>query len=158
MSWCRVISRVVGRGCLLWPVHSLGKTVNLCHASVCTPRPNLPVTPCISWLPTFAFQLPMMKRTIFSLLLLGLVGHHRIVQLKLLRHSWLGPRLVLLWYWMVCFDMNRDHSVIFEIAPKYFILNSFVAYEGYSISPKGFLPSLVDIMLIWIKFTHSDPF
>ena len=31
-------------------------------------------------------------------------------------------------------EMNRDHSVIFEIAPKYCILDSFVGYEGYSIS------------------------
>ena len=27
LSMCRVISYVVGRGCLLWPVHSLGKTL-----------------------------------------------------------------------------------------------------------------------------------
>ena len=27
MSMCRVFSCVVGRGCLLWPVHYLGKTV-----------------------------------------------------------------------------------------------------------------------------------
>ena len=33
-------------------------------------------------------------------------------------------------------------------------LNSFVDYEGYSISSKGFLPTIVDIMVIWIKFTH----
>ena len=36
--------------------------------------------------------------------------------------------------------INRDLSVIFEIAPKYCILDSFVDYEGYSISSKGFLP------------------
>ena len=48
-----------------------------------------------------------------------------------------------------CFalETNRDHSVIFEIAPKYCILNSFVDYESYSISSKGFLPSVVDIMV-----------
>ena len=40
-------------------------------------------------------------------------------------------------------EMNRDHSAVFEIASKYCILNSFVDYEGYSISPKGFLPTLV---------------
>ena len=28
----------------------------LCLASFCTPKPNWPVIPCISWLPTFAFQ------------------------------------------------------------------------------------------------------
>ena len=40
----RLVSCVVGRGCLLWPVHSLGKTVSFCPASFCTPKPNLPVT------------------------------------------------------------------------------------------------------------------
>ena len=38
-------------------------------------------------------------------------------------------------------ETNRDHSVIFEIASKYCILDSFVDYEGYSISSKGFLPT-----------------
>ena len=63
---CRVFSCVVGRGCLLWPVHSLGRTL-LAFAMLqfCTPRPNLPVTPGVSWLPTFAFQSPKMKRTSF---------------------------------------------------------------------------------------------
>ena len=37
-------------------------------------------------------------------------------------------------------EMNRDHSVVFEIASKYCISDSFVDYEGYSISSKGFLP------------------
>ena len=45
-------------------------------------------------------------------------------------------------------EMNRDHSVIFEIASKYCISDSFVDYEGYSISSKGFLPTVVDIMVI----------
>ena len=52
-------------------------------------------------------------------------------------------------------EMNRDHSVIFEIASKYCILDSCVYHEGYSISSKGFLPTVVDIMVIWIKFAHS---
>ena len=46
-------------------------------------------------------------------------------------------------------EMNWDHSFIFEAAPKYCILDSFVDYEGYSISSKGFLPTVVDIMVIW---------
>ena len=46
-------------------VFSWQNSVSLCPASFCTPRPNLPVTPDISWLPTFAFQSPMMKRTSF---------------------------------------------------------------------------------------------
>ena len=45
-------------------------------------------------------------------------------------------------------ETNRDHSFVFEIASKYCISDSFVDYEGYSISPKGFLPTVVDIMVI----------
>ena len=48
----------------------------------------------------------------------------------------------------VALKMNRDHYVIFEVAPKYCILDSFVDYEDYSISSKGFLPTVVDIMVI----------
>ena len=45
-------------------------------------------------------------------------------------------------------ETNRDHSVVFEIAPKYYILDSFVGYEGYSISSKGFLSTVVEVMII----------
>ena len=44
--------------------------------------------------------------------------------------------------------MNRDHSVIFETASKYCILDPFVDYDVYSISSKGFLPAVVDIRVI----------
>ena len=55
-------------------------------------------------------------------------------------------------------EMNRDHSVVSEIASKYCTSDSFVDYDGYSISSMGFLPTAVDIMIICIKFTHSNPF
>ena len=42
----------------------------------------------------------------------------------------------------------KDHSVVFEIASKYCISDSFVGHDGYSISSKGFLPTVVDIMVI----------
>ena len=45
-------------------------------------------------------------------------------------------------------ETNRDHSVVFQIAPKYCILDSFVDHDGYSISSEGFLPTVVDIMII----------
>ena len=44
-------------------------------------------------------------------------------------------------------EMNRDHFVIFEIAPKYCISDSFVDYDGY-ISSKEFLPTVIDAMVI----------
>ena len=45
-------------------------------------------------------------------------------------------------------EMNGDHSVIFEIASNYCILDSSVDYDGYFIFPKGFLPTVIDIMVI----------
>ena len=45
-------------------------------------------------------------------------------------------------------ETNRDHSVIFEIASKYCISDSFVDHDGYSISSKGSLPTVVDIIVI----------
>ena len=45
-------------------------------------------------------------------------------------------------------ETNIDHSVVFEIASKYCISNSFVDHDGYSISSEGFLPAVVDIMVI----------
>ena len=56
----------------------------------------------------------------------------------------------------VALETNRDHSVVFETASKYCISDSSVDYEAYSISSKVFLPTVVDIMVIRIKFTHSS--
>ena len=49
---------------------------------------------------------------------------------------------------MVCLGNEQRSSVIFEIASKYCILDSFVDHDGYSISSEGFLPAVVDIMVI----------
>ena len=45
-------------------------------------------------------------------------------------------------------EMNRDHSVFFNIVSKYCVLDSFIGYDGYSFSSKGFLSTAVDIMFI----------
>ena len=45
-------------------------------------------------------------------------------------------------------ETNRDHSVIFEIAPKYCISDSFVDYKGYYIYLKGFFPTIVNVKVI----------
>ena len=41
---------------------------------------------------------------------------------------------------MISLEMNIDHSVIFEIAPKDWILDSSIDYEGYSIFLKDSCP------------------
>ena len=45
-------------------------------------------------------------------------------------------------------ETNRDHSVIFESASKCCISDSLVDHDGYSISSDGFLPAVVDILVI----------
>ena len=82
------------------------------------------------------------------LVLEGPIGLHRTIQLQLLQHYWLGIDLGYCDIEWFALETNRDRSVIFEIAPKYCILASFVDYDGYSISSKGFQPTVVDIMVI----------
>ena len=79
--------------------------------------------------------------------LIGLVGLHRTIQLQLLQQYWLGHRLDYCDIEWFALETNRDHSVIFEIASKYCILDAFVNYEGSSISSKGLLFTVV-VMVI----------
>ena len=124
-------------------------SVSICPASFCTSRPNLPVTPGVSSLPTFAFQSPIMKRTSFWVLVLeGLVVLHRTIQCQLFQHCWSGLDLGYCDFEWFALETNRDHSVVIEIASKYCILDSLVDYDCYSISSKGFIPTVVDIMVI----------
>ena len=82
------------------------------------------------------------------LVLEGLVGLHRTIQLQLLQCYWLGIDLEYCDIELFALETNRDHSVVFEIASKYCISDSFVDHDGYSISSEGFLPTVVDIMVI----------
>ena len=115
-------------------VFSWQNSVSLWPALFCTPRPNLPVSPGISWLPTFSFQSPMMKRTSFFFFFLKLVlkGHaclHRTGQLQLLWHQWLMHRLGLLCIEWFALEVNRDQSVLWLDPSTACLVN----YEGYSI-------------------------
>ena len=85
----------------------------------------------------------------------GLVDLHRAIQLQLLRHYWLAHTPTswgidldycdIEWF---ALEMNKDHSVVFEIASKYCLSDSFVDCDGYSISSKGFLLTVVDKIVI----------
>ena len=92
------------------------------------------------------------------LVLEGLVGLHRTILLQLLWHSGWDIDLDYLNIEWFALKTNRNHSVVFEIAPKRCISESFVDYEGYSISSKGFLPTVVHTMIISIKFAHCSSF
>ena len=82
------------------------------------------------------------------LVLKGLVGLHRLFNFSFFSITGWGIDLDYCDIEWFALETNRDHSVIFEIASKYCILGSFVDHDGYSISSKGFLPTVVDIMVI----------
>ena len=81
------------------------------------------------------------------LVLKGLVGLYRTIQLQLLQHYWSGQDLDycdIEW-----FALETEIILSFwGVASKYCISDSFVDHDGYSISFKGFLPAVVDIMVI----------
>ena len=116
-------------------------SVSLCPTSFCTPRTNLPVTPGISRLPTFAFQSPMMKRTCFfgvssrrsyrslyngstSASLTLVVGAQTWITVILNGLPWKQIEIILL-------SLRLHPSTAFR---------TLVDYQGYSIFSKGFLP------------------
>ena len=82
------------------------------------------------------------------LVLQGLIGLHRTIQLQLLQHYCWGIDLDSCDIEWFALETNRDHSLVFEIASKYCLLDPSVDRDGYSISSKGFLPTEVDIMVI----------
>ena len=159
MSMCRVFSCVVGKGCLLWPACSFVRTL-LAFALLHFVQGQ---TCLLFWLSLdfllLHFNVLWWKGHLLLVLILeGLLGRHRTSQLQLLWHQWLGHRLVFLWCWMVYLGKEPRSFCHFWVAPKYYISDSTVDYEGYSTSSKGFLLTIVDLMVIWIKFTHSYPY
>ena len=65
------------------------------------------------------------------LVLKGSVGLHGTVQLQLLSITGWGIDLDYCDIEWFALETNRDHSVIFEVASKYCILDSFVDHDGY---------------------------
>ena len=80
------------------------------------------------------------------LVLEGLADLH--ITIQLLQHYCQGTDLDDCDTEWIALVVNIVHSVIFEIASEYCISDSFVVYDGYSISSKGYLLTVVDIMVI----------
>ena len=79
------------------------------------------------------------------LVLKGLVGLIEPFNFSFFSITGWGIDLDIEWF---ALEMSRDYSVVFEIASKYCISDSSVDHDGYSISSKGFLPTVVDIIVI----------
>ena len=106
MSMWRVVTCVGGQGCLLLPVHFLGKTLlafsllhSVLHGQICL---LLQVSLDFLLLHSSSLQWKWHPFCVCVLVLESLIVHLRTVQLQLLWHYWLGHRLRLPWYWIVC--------------------------------------------------------
>ena len=152
MSMCRVVFCVVGRVCFPWPVSSLSKTLvafALLHFVV-QGQTCLLFWVSLDFLLLLSSPLWWKGHLFLVLVLEGLIGLHRTIQLQLLQHLCLGHKVGLL---------NKPRSFCcFWDCTEYCISGCFVDPEGYSISSKGFLLTLVDKMVIQIKFTHFHQF
>ena len=160
MSMCRAVSWVVGKGCLLWPMRSLYKTLLsfallhfVLHGQVC-----LLFQVSLDLLLLHSSPLWWKGHLFWVLVLEDLIGLHRTIQLQLIQHYWLGHILGLLWYWMVCLGNEQRSICCFWDYIQVLHFRSLVDYEGCSITSKGFLPTIADTMVICVKFTHSSPF
>ena len=96
---------------------------------------------------SIAFQSPMIKRTSFF----GVSSGRSCRSSLNCSTSASSALLVGAWTWITVILnglpwKQTDHSVVFETASKYCSLDSFIDYDGYSISSKGFLPIVVDII------------
>ena len=111
MSTCRVFSCVVGRGYLLWPVCSLGKTLlaYILFHFVQQGQTCLLFQVPLDFLLLHSSPLWWKGNLLVVVVLEGLLGLHRTFWLQLLQHYWLGHRLGLVYYWMVCLG-NEQRS------------------------------------------------
>ena len=94
------------------------------------------------------FLLLLLLFFFFSVILEGLVGPAKSINFSFFSLTVCGIDLDCCDVEWFALEMNQDHSVVFEIAPKLCISDLFVECEGYSISSKVFLTTVVDIMVI----------
>ena len=137
--WCPCIESslvLLEEGVCYDHAFSWQNSISLCPVSFCIPRPNLPVTPGVSWLPTFAFQSPIMKRISFGgVSFKGLVGLHRTVLLQLLQCYSLGNRLGLLSYWMVCLGNKQIILSFFFVCFIFKLYNIVLVLPNIEMNP-----------------------
>ena len=147
MAMCRVISCVAEKGYLLWLVYSLDKTLlafTLFHV-ILQGQTYLLFSIFLDFLLLHSNPLWWKEHLFYFLVLLVFI---ELVNFRFFGISGWGIDLDYCDVEQFALEMNWDHSVIYDIAPKYCILDSFVDYKGYSISSKGLLPLVVDITVI----------
>ena len=100
-------------------VFSPQNAVSLYPAWSSIPRPNVPLTPGVSWLPYFCFPVPYDEKNVFFC-----VSSRRCCNslqnrwIQLLWHQWLRHRLGLLRCWMICLGNKHIILSFFRLPPS----------------------------------------
>ena len=81
------------------------------------------------------------------LVLKGLVGPHRTIQLQFLQCYWLGQSWITVILNGLPWKQTEIILSFLRLHPST-AFQTLVDHDGYSISSKGFLPTVVDIMVI----------
>ena len=142
------------------PVHSLGETL-VAFALLCFVLQGqicLLLQVFLDFLLSHSSPLWWKGLLFLVLVLEGLIGPHRTIQPQLLQDYWLGHRLGLLWYWILCLGNKQRSLCRFWVCTHVLHFRLFCWLCGLLHSSKGFLPTVVDIMVIWIKFAHPVHF
>ena len=160
--WCTRVESSLGLLKRMFAVTSMfswQNSVSLCPASFCTLRPNLPIILSTSWLSTLTFHPLWWKEHLFFMLMLeDAVGIHSTGQLRLLWRQWLGHWLGLAVMLNGLSWKQTSIILLFLSLHPSIAFQTLVDSEGYSTSSKVFLSMVVDIMIIWIKFSHPINF
>ena len=82
------------------------------------------------------------------LFLEGLVGLHRTVQFKLLQHYWLGIDYPLDYHDIEWFALETNILSFLRLHPSTAFQTPLLTMRATPISFKGFLPTVVDTMVI----------
>ena len=149
-----MFSSVVGRGCLLWPVHSLGKILLFAKAKfVLQGQICLLLQVSLDFLLLHSF--PYDEKDIIF---------HVSSRRSCMNHSTSASSALLVGAltWITVISNGLPWKWTETILSFWGLhlstpFQTFVDYEDYSIFSKGFLPTVVDIMVIRIKFAHSSP-
>ena len=151
-----VIVSVVEREWLLWPVHFHDRTLSTFAPLMLYSKAKLA---CYSRdLLTSLFCSPVPcdeKDIIFCVLVLeGLIRHRRTGQLQRLQHQWLGHRLGLVSFRVICLGDKQRSSCHFSVPPKHCISGSCWLWGLLHFS-QGVLAFTSWCVVMWIIFAPS---
>ena len=152
-----VMSMCCWRGYLLWPVCSLSKTLLPLPCFILYSKAKLACYSRYLLTSYFCIPVPYEEKDIFF----G-VSCRRSCRFSM-NCSASSALVIGAWTWITVIlnDLPWKWTKIILSFLRLQLSTAFqtlVDYEDYSISFRGFLPTVVDIMVIWMKFAHSHPF